>query len=347
MLGQGIPLSWVFRHCAGVVAHGVPPDALFQACLIDRRFGDDRDQISFAQFGLLWLNAGLVVEDEGLGLTRKGMPLGFSTLALRVMLGCATVERAITSIIRFYKFAPVRFSLTFDGDEAILAAYSDDDDSGPNATIVEELHLTFLYGCLSLFLGRPLPVRMFQTRDRRHANLDGLHWATFAPVRYERLAALRFTKSILSAQRVTSGTDEVYWDMVRPWLMLSEAKSTLSEDRWVTVGDLRLDALAREAGVSLSTVRRQMTSTHGGFRLVRKKLLVEASTQLLTSCSRSVESIAAQLGYSDARSLRRFLKAATGKTPDALRAEGLRPQIGVLTPEIFDRARDAALRRSA
>jgi len=36
-----------------------------------------------------------------------------------------------------------------------------------------------------------------------------------------------------------------------------------------------------------------------------------------------VESISAELGYADARSLRRFLKTATGKTPKEIREAAL------------------------
>jgi AraC family transcriptional activator of pobA len=39
----------------------------------------------------------------------------------------------------------------------------------------------------------------------------------------------------------------------------------------------------------------------------------------LRSTDDSVEAIAFDLGYADARSLRRFLKAATGETPQQLR----------------------------
>jgi len=41
----------------------------------------------------------------------------------------------------------------------------------------------------------------------------------------------------------------------------------------------------------------------------------------LRSSSRSTEAIAAELGYADSRSFRRFMKSATGKTPEALRVE--------------------------
>src|SRR5262249_44458965 len=73
--------------------------------------------------------------------------------------------------------------------------------------------------------------------------------------------------------------------------------------------------------VSPSTLRRKMARTQGGFRRVRQRLVVDASLQLLRGTSRSVEAIAAELGYSDARSFRRFIKGATGMTPEVVRAD--------------------------
>ena len=47
----------------------------------------------------------------------------------------------------------------------------------------------------------------------------------------------------------------------------------------------------------------------------RRRALTEAAVKLLRDTDCSVDAIGAELGYSDARSFRRFLKAATGKTP--------------------------------
>jgi AraC-like DNA-binding protein len=51
--------------------------------------------------------------------------------------------------------------------------------------------------------------------------------------------------------------------------------------------------------------------------------LKDPSIRRLRTTDDGVKAIAAELGYSDARSLRRFLKAATGTTPQQLRAESI------------------------
>ena len=57
--------------------------------------------------------------------------------------------------------------------------------------------------------------------------------------------------------------------------------------------------------------------------IARERALVTAAVRRLLRTDDSVEAIAAEIGYSDARSLRRFLKAATGTTPQQIRAEGV------------------------
>jgi AraC-like DNA-binding protein len=77
--------------------------------------------------------------------------------------------------------------------------------------------------------------------------------------------------------------------------------------------------MVRESGKSASTLRRRLRASEGTFRLVRQRALVDAATARLRATDDSVESVAAELGYSDARSFRRFLKGAIGMTPVEVR----------------------------
>jgi len=44
---------------------------------------------------------------------------------------------------------------------------------------LEELFTIFLFGTVCYFVGRPLPLRVHQTRDPLHTNLNGRHWLPF------------------------------------------------------------------------------------------------------------------------------------------------------------------------
>ena len=49
---QNIPMSWVLRHCEGAARQGVSIEAVLRDSLIEPFYGDDRDQVSFDQFGI-------------------------------------------------------------------------------------------------------------------------------------------------------------------------------------------------------------------------------------------------------------------------------------------------------
>jgi len=143
--------------------------------------------------------------------------------------------------------------------------------------------------------------------------------------------------ALLSGIRTLSRGGKYLCPLVAQQLAQNEARATdnspeeeiaRAQDRRVAFADarvpkledLRVDVLAAKAFVSPSTLRRRLTRIHGGFRLVRERLLVDASLTLLRGSLRSVEAVAIELGYADARSFRRFIKGATGMTPEDLRA---------------------------
>ena len=344
MFNQRIPISQVMRHCAGIARLGNSVDEVLRQSLIERSFGDDRDQVSFDQFGLLMLNTASWIDDESSGLGTRRIDSGIGALAAHAVMGCSTLEYALAAMGRIYHSTSIRFGVVLEEEDALLVVHGDKAQSDPLAPVLEELYTIFLFGILSYFVGRPLPVRAHQTRDPLHANLQGRHWATFAPVRLADVAGLRVPRTVLAAHRVGQGSDHIYWDMIQPWLSLAEGHAALADARFVKLEDLRVDVLAAEACVSPSTLRRKMTRTQGGFRQVRQRLVVDAGLQLLRGSSRSVDAVAAELGYADARSFRRFIKAATGMTPEVLRADrsAARPSAAL----VRERIKAAALSRT-
>jgi AraC-like DNA-binding protein len=322
MFSAGIPLSWVERQTLGAVAEGMSRDALYADTLIERRFGDDRDQVTPAQLTLLYMNICTAIEDEAHGLGGSRIKLGQAELAVRAMLGCSTLEMAISAMLRLYRLmsSAVRLELRTEGDEAVLAVSCDEGSTRALPCFLEDCYLSFTFMCLSHFAGRPLPLNMLETRDAMHVNLWGRHWATRSPVRLASVSALRMPLSVLRLPRGTEGGERTYPDLLLSWVDFVERDLTPSGLAGVDAGLITVGEFARDAGVSSATMRRRMNREHGGFRQARKVALVSAGLKLLRSDQESVDAIAARLGYSDARSFRRFIKNATGRTPEELRA---------------------------
>lgn len=318
---QTIPLSRLKLHCVGAVSEGVAQDGLFADSMIELDHGDDRDRIGGAQYLLLWMNMARSIEDSTHGLGLGRVPLGHSSLTLRVMLGSATLGDALAAAQRFYGLTGniARVRMTVAGDQVELAAHCNSRFDDTRATIMEDVGLGWLFMCCSYFLGRPLPVTHVTTRDREYFGIGQPHWAVKAPTSWGRVTSLRFPQSVLKARRRGATSTNSFWDCLRFWLAFIDDPDNDGLSPIVNATELNLSTLAREKGVSPSTLRRHLADQHGGFRRIRQHALIDATFALLKGSDASVDSIAAELGYSDARSLRRFTKSATGLTPQDLR----------------------------
>jgi len=116
------------------------------------------------------------------------------------------------------------------------------------------------------------------------------------------------------------GEDELFWDIFRPWLAFVERGGDRFAEDAAPVAAARAGGLAAIEGISAATLRRRM-ATEGGFRGARGRAVLAEGLDLLSGTSDSVDAIAVRLGYSDARSFRRFVKAATGRTPWQIRQD--------------------------
>lgn len=340
LAADGIPLSWLARLCAGAEAQGVSRDQLFAQSLIELRYGDDRDRISPAQHLLLCMNTALAIDDAAHGFGFSRLNCGYSALSLRVMLGCSTLDDALQAVARLYglESSIVRIELGTTDDAAILKVQAKA-KTASGSFILEDIVLSWLFVCSSHFIGRPLPVIDVMTRDRTHMNAGHRHWAAKAPVCVGAVAALRFPRAALASRRIGQAGGDAHWACLRPWLQFVEGDEDTPALAQATVSALRLDRLARQAGLSPQALRRRL----GGFRQIRRQALAEAGVALLRSGDASVEAVAADLGYADARSFRRFLKGATGKTPNEIRTVDVMPGSSVgPNPAVHGRIRHIA-----
>ena len=83
--------------------------------------------------------------------------------------------------------------------------------------------------------------------------------------------------------------------------------------------DRDLGTVAARLGLHPRTVRHRLSRLGTTFREVRAGVLLDEAREWLTHTPDSTETVAQRLGFSDARSFRRALKAWTGHTPQELR----------------------------
>jgi AraC-like DNA-binding protein len=320
-----MPFDWITRHTDGVVRQGLSFEELMKSSLIDLRHGDNRDMVRPAQFLLLCMNTALGINDAAHGLARSRIDPAYTALGLRVALGCATLEAAINAVARLYRAASaaVLIELRTTQDQAFLSIRANSVRDA-DAAVLEDTYLSWLFMHCIYYLGGRMPVSGVPTRDPFHFNLGGRHLAIGSPVQFGAVTSMQFPKALLGRRSQNRAGPNPHWDCFRLWLEFVEQTNTKPGMQEILTGggQLHLKDIAELSGKSTSTIRRRLRGD-GGFRNTRSHVLAAAAVRKLRCSDDSVDAIAAELGYSDARSLRRFLKACTGATPQQIRASGL------------------------
>jgi AraC-like DNA-binding protein len=338
-----VPVSEAYSYSEGAVTRGLSRDKLFKQSLLDPNM---QARISLSQIVLLAMNTVVETDDHFSGYGLRAYPPSQLTLMLRIMMACETLERAISSLARFHEMGqPISIGLRKEGMEAQLYVSCDEAFGGENTPIIEDMYLNTIFGGLSYFLGRRFPTTAVVTRNRAQV-LGVPHWSMSALVHLGGVAALHFPVSLLTETRQADPTDDICWSVLQYRLALENEVSTRVADRSVSIRQLNTIALCTELGISPATFRRRNSVEGGSFRRFREETLVEASLNLLADATRSVSAIAAELGYADVRSYRRFIKGATGLTPDQLRANTAAATMRALEPEIIGRIKEIAIRLS-
>lgn len=339
-----IPRSWADARSDSLTALGLRRDELFSQSLID----DTAEYVSFAQLGLLHLTAILETGDIFLGLGQHPMSGDRQVLAARLALGCNTLDVAIRTVAKFHSINdPLRICLRTSGAYAVLSVHCDEKFAGGNTSSIEEIYLGTLFGILSYFLGQPLPAFAVTTRNAEHWLLGARHYSMLAPVRHGRATALIFPAILLAERRQGSGTDDIWWSISQHWLSCTRGRHYLNrmgEGELLT--KLNEKVLATYFDISTATLRRRMVAAGTRFRDLRHDMLMGASLALLGDGTYSVREIALRLGYSDARSFRRFIKNATGYTPHQLRANAIFNAIAFDEPGVMLRTKEVTTRFS-
>jgi AraC-like DNA-binding protein len=274
------------------------------------------------QHSLLCLNTALAVEDATHGLARSGLDTCYPAVGLRMAVGCANLEGALISLSRLYGRASraVGIQLTTDHEEAILSVHMDAADEA-DVAFLEENYLGWAFMQVLYFLGRTPPISEVTLRDPHHFCLGMPHWGIPGTVRYGEVTAIRFPRWLLGQPPAARAGVNVMWECHQPWMALFNRGASTSLASYVSgEGFVRFSDVVRESGKSTSTLRRRLQASGGGFRAARRRALTGVAIERLCQSDQNIEALSSELGYADVRSFRRFIKAATGLTPQQIRA---------------------------
>lgn len=329
---KSLPFGWVGKSAALAAARGAPILEL----LWDSGIGQpgqciaDDDALSAAQYMLMGVGIINLVDDEMHTAARSKMPRGTVSTGLRIMASARSLRTAIESLRKFYTLVGINqtIELVSSGPTTRLELSADIPDSRLSAAI-EEMIIISLHCQISFIIDRPLPVFSMVTHGD-HPYRNDVHPYLGCKVGSGSKTSLIFPTSCLDLQPVARIGDTPVTDAVLCWLKQIVSHSPSAIDREVLkpmsaavfdrlrVQDISFGECCLELGLQSDELRRALSGEGTGYRPLRQRALLERLRPHLLAGA-GMDDIALDMGFSDARSLRRSLRSASGMSLTELR----------------------------
>jgi AraC-like DNA-binding protein len=251
-----------------------------------------------------------------------------SSILLHLMVGGSTLGEAIEILLKFREavWGPqTRLSLE-DRGEAIAIAVDEPLMRGPEGLVCELWPLVVPLSHLEFLGGRALDVRT-EVRNAQELPGDVMDLLLGRPVSYEAdKTALVIGKSALARAVVVRTSDVADFQKGFMRVLVDRPqgagglRSRVSALVWNDAardsdGLATMPDVALRLGVSVATLRRRLREEGTSFEVVKDEVLDQLARMHLRTRERSIESIAASLGYSDAHAFRRAFRRRTGQSP--------------------------------
>jgi len=285
-------------------------------------------RVPAAAFAALWLAVARELDDEFFGLDSRRMKVGSFALLCRALLGHGTVGGALREAQRGFGLFldDVRVELVSHGEHARLLLHNRIQPLDARR-FADEALLVMLHGLLCWLAGRRIALRATALAWPRPAHageykrMFGVALQFDAPV-----TAIEFDAAVLHARCAPTAAS------LREFLREAPQSVFLkqvSEPVWSERVRRRLRrgadwpaaaVVAAEWGVSGVTLRRKLAAEGASWQRVVDEVRHDLALRLLGDRRRSIEQVAASLGYGDARSLHRAFRKWTGAAPGAYRS---------------------------
>lgn len=259
----------------------------------------------------------------------------WSRLSLLSMLGAATLGEALAILVRF---APtlwrdrLHLALQEEGDQVALVI-SEPVRGGPAGLLTEIWPMATILAQLEFLVGGDLSGGLADVRNRAEVSEASMALFFRVKLRYEAGRTALVLPQAQLARTVTGRAGDVprlFEHFMDATLGLRRAPSPMRsaifdlvwKDRLRDVpGGTDLPGVARQLGMSPATIRRRLLTEGTTYRQVRDSALDALAKSWLGAPDRSVEQIAARLGYSDSYAFRRAFKRRNGISPRAFRPD--------------------------
>ena len=330
--GRALPFGWAGKTAAAAAARGAPILDWLMRANIGGSDGviNDKTVLSVAEYTLMCVGIMNLVDDENHAVSRTKMRRGSSSTGLRIMASARTLRTAIEALGRFHAMIgqSQRIAIETSGPMTQVQVSADISDSHLSAT-VEEMIAVSLHCQFSFILDRLLPLSAIVTTGD-HPSCNQVHPYLGCAVVRGAKTALVFPTSYLDLEPVAKLGDTPATDAVLYWLKQLDAHSLTGFDRGslkpvsaavydrLLDRDLSYEECSLELQLPSDELRRALLAEGHGYRTLRHSALLERLQPHLASGA-SLDDVALALGFSDARSLRRGVRSASGLSITELR----------------------------
>jgi len=321
---SGVSIHFVEALLGGAVARGFDPAPMLRACNIDPA----AERVTAQSYAALMRCVADVLGDEFFGHDSRRMKLGSFAMLGHAVIGCRTLLRALARAIRFYglMLEDTAGSL-IERDGLLWMEFR----SSPTVDLfAHENLLLFLHRLACWLVNRRIPV-------------SALGFAFPRPDHDSEYKLIFSAEAVFDQTRSFLAIDQRYASLpvVRGEAALKEFLALAPENLFVryrpshgTAHLVRLhlaampltdwpdfERLARSLGMSASTLHRRLAAEDSQYQDIKDQIRRERAIALLRLSSRSIMTIAEELGFAEPSAFHRAFRKWTGRAPGQFRRE--------------------------
>lgn len=326
-------MATIDRHYFNVCTDGarrndIDVDQLLRNSGIEpTRLGDPNWRGSVTSMALLVQQIREALGDENMGFTRQPMPVGAFAFVSELAAMGPTVAEGLERAIRFYNLAGSGIVTRISQDEERIIISVEFAEPELDAKHYFSQFWMMTWHRMACWLADEVIPILEARFNYDHPQLYFEEFKYLFPCPHKFKAD---TLSIILDSRASNCPVRRTPDDVRemalkaPLALMTLPASDSTAYRQVRVLLSRNPAcsstqIARALGVSSDTLRRQLRHEGSSLSTIREYVRRDVSTRELTRSTRSIELIAASLGYAEARSFTRAFHRWTGVSPSAYR----------------------------
>lgn len=325
-----ISVHFVLEALQAVARHDVPVPlvkVLDKAGIPASFLEEPLARVSPQQFGILWRELALQIDDEFFALDRRGVRRGTFAMLCTALLHCKDLHQVLRRICRYTSilFDDIRAELDVQGDVATLCLH---DAQARTTPFAHATYFMALYGVVCWLIAHR--ISLLQCRLGGQAGTFGAEYRimfcedlTFGAVD----ASLTFPSELLKRPVRQNAASLHTFLLHSPDVFLVKYRNTDSLAgrvrmwlRSMAPGDWpELPQAAQHLGLSTATFRRRLGHEGVTFQSIKNDLRRDMAITQLRSTTQSLEDLAHRLGFTETAAFHRAFRKWTGMRPSDYR----------------------------